>query len=177
MCRCRDHNKINEQGFSLMELIIVIAVIGIISSIAAINYNQWMVKNVVEAQVKQMVSDIGELRIRALTTKQRHSITINSTNYVFKSYSTDGDLGGIVIPGGTHSVINGLTSKDQSNANSNGTTLEIDARGMFVSSILLLPVKVFLTYNGSAGTDCLNIDTVRVNPGKKNATGDVCNDK
>lgn len=173
MCRCRDRNKINELGFSLMELIIVIAVIGIISSIAAINYNQWMVKSAVEAQVKQMVSDIGELRIRALTTKQRHNITINADSYVFKSYTTENQpkFSGNLIPGGTHNVTYGL--KKASGSAYGGEVYVINERGMLED----VGNTIFLDYNGSAATDCLTIHTVRVNPGKKNATGDVCNDK
>ncbi|MEI6305411.1 MAG: prepilin-type N-terminal cleavage/methylation domain-containing protein [Deltaproteobacteria bacterium] len=174
MSSCVHHKKILERGFSLVELLVTIAIIATVSSIAALNISQWRVKSGVEAQLKQMMSDISELRVRALTMKLRHSITFNASSYVFKSYSTDDQplTGGTVIPTGTHSVVYRL--KDKNNAYYDGSApYEVDARGMLVGS----KASVFLDYNGTASTDCLTLHTVRVNPGKKNAAGDTCNDQ
>lgn len=168
------HHKKYQGGFSLIELIITMAVIGALSSIALFAFNDWQVKSRVGAQVKQMVSDIGELRIRALTTKQRHSITFNPASYVFKSYTSEAEslASGKVIPGGTHTVTYRL--QDKNKADFTGLVqYEIDVRGMLASST----ASVFLDYKGAATIDCFTLHTTRVNPGKKNATGDTCDDK
>lgn len=173
MSRCIHHYVICKRGFSLMELLITMAVMGIVLSIGTFGFNQWLVKSRVEAQVKQMVSDIGELRIRALTTKQRHSITLNATSYVLKSYSSEADtkFKGTDLPGGAREVA--YRMKNLSGTDYSGTVLEIDARGMLVSNT----ATVILDYNGSAAIDCFTLHIIRVNPGKKNAAGDKCNDK
>ena len=172
MSSSRHHNKIYEYGFSLIELIITIAIIGIALSIGTLNFNQWMLKSRVEAQVKQMVSDISELRIRALTMKQRHSVTLDATSYTFKSYSSENQtkFNGNTIAGGTHNVTYGL-KKTPTGSNYGGEVFQIYENGMLSD----LPATVFLDYNGSAATDCLIISTARVNPGKK--SGATCNDK
>ncbi len=173
MCRYMRNKKMSNRGFTLLELIITAGIAGIVMSIATIGFNQWLVKGRVEAQIKQMIADFGELRILALTTKQRHSITLNPNSYVFRSYSSEAEplSGGKLIPGGTHSVTYRLKDKDK--ADYNGSVYEIDVRGMLTS----IPATVFIDYNGSAATDCFTLHTIRVNPGKKNATGDTCNDK
>jgi prepilin-type N-terminal cleavage/methylation domain-containing protein len=168
------HNYTPIQGFSLVELIVAIALIGILMSIATSGFNQWQTKSRVESQVKQMVTDIGALRIRALTTKQRQSITLYPTSYVFKSYSSESLLltAGTILPGGTHNVTYRL--KKDATTNYTGTDIfEIDSRGILPST----KATIFLDYKGSAAIDCITIHTVRVNPGKKNTAGDTCNDQ
>jgi prepilin-type N-terminal cleavage/methylation domain-containing protein len=161
-----------ERGFTLVELIIVITIIGTLLAISGFSFNQWMVKNRVEAQVKQMVTDISELRIRAMTSKQRHSVAFNAASYVFKSYSTDNEAlaAGTVLR--TSPVRYGL--KNASNAYYDGSyQYEIDSRGILVSNT----ATVFIDYKGTAARDCFTFHIIRVNAGKMNATGDTCNDK
>lgn len=173
----RDLHK--NAGFSLIELLVIIAIITILSSVAAIQFNQWNVKNKVESQVKKLATDINEIRIRALTTKLRHNIVLNTSGYVFQSYSTD-DLSkcsGKDIPGKTMSSPFKLKrSASVYFAGSclpiDGDTIEINQQGMLVAD----PVTVFFEYPGTyASLDCLTIHTVRVNVGKTNGVN--CDDK
>ena len=154
------------RGFSLTELIVVMAIVSTLLGAATIGYHEWQVKYNVEAQVKSMVTDISELRVRAMTTKQRHSITINKQNYVFKSYSSDDELltAGTVMPSGTRTVTYAL--KKDSTTFYSGQVFEIDHRGMLVG----ITGTVFIDSNSSASVDCLILHTVRVNPGKKSAS-------
>lgn len=171
-------------GFSLLELLIVIAIIAIASTMATFGFNNYQLKSRVEAQVRQMASDIGEIRIRALTMKQRHNIVLNETGYVFQSYSTydqpkcsGASPGGTDVPGMSRNVTYKLKNKDGgyyagSCSGIAGDTLEIDQRGMLSGN----GATVFIDYPGaSASLDCLSIHTVRVNVGKTN--GANCDDK
>jgi hypothetical protein len=101
-----------------------------------------------------------------MTRKQRHSITVNKNNYVFKSYSTDDEplAAGTVMPSGTRAV-NYALKKDSTTFYS-GQVFEIDHRGMLVG----ITGTVFIDSNSSASVDCLILHTVRVNPGKKSAS-------
>jgi len=190
---CNHKKNIKNAGFSLVELIIVIAIMAIFSSMATIKFQEWVKKTAIEAQIKQMATDINEVRVRALTMKQRHSITINNYGYVFKSYSTEtwssnADLlaHGTVIPGGTHNVkyqLKKSASASGTSTNYAGTSadiLEIDERGMITSAS---NATVFLggaAKASSAAVNCLTIHTTRVNVGKENdpvSGAGVCDDK
>jgi prepilin-type N-terminal cleavage/methylation domain-containing protein len=179
-------------GFSLLELVIVIAIIAIFSSIATFQFNQWNKKGQVEAQIKKMATDTSEVRVRALTMKQRHSITLDKYSYTFKSYSTEtwssnADLlaHGTVIPGGRHTVKYGLkksasaTSTSVDYAGTSSDILEIDERGMLSNATNATVFLGSAAKTTSAAVNCLTIHTTRVNVGKENDSSGVgvCDDK
>jgi len=169
---------LKNSGFTLVELLITIAIIGIGAGVATFSFSTWIRKSRAQSQIRQMSADISELMIRALTSKQRHSITLNETSYVFKAYSSDtyssdADLlaHGTIISGGTHTVSFSMSSSATS-AKFSGKVLEINERGINVNSAT--PV----CFTGSGVTDaafnCLRIYTLRSDIGKQDASG-VCN--
>lgn len=164
----------NNQGFSLAELVVVIGIFSILLSVATLGFRDWLVKYNVEAQVKQMVNDFSEMRVRAMTMKQRHSITVNQNSYVFKSYSSDDEAlaAGTVITGGTHTVKYAL--KSNSSTPYSGQVYEIDHRGILVNSF---GGTIYLDNDSSASVDCLTIHVLRINPGKKNSGWSNCDDR
>lgn len=165
----------NIRGFTLVELIVVIAIISTLLTIATLSFNSWIQKNRIESQVNSMVADFNALRVRAMTRKQRHSITLNATSYVFRSYSSnDEDLfsGGTTLSDGAKHV--GFQLKSNSTTLYNGTVLEINDRGLLVSTT----TSIYLdSPNNSATIDCLAVHTARTNPGKKNSTWSSCDDR
>ena len=168
-----NHQKTH--GFTLVEVIVAIGIISILLSISTISFNSWQIKHKMEAQIKEMASDFSEIRIRALTMKQRHSITLNAQSYVFRSYSSESEdlfTGGTTIPGGSHTVVYKLKKGDGTDYAAE--VYEIDQRGANVSSVATIYLE-----NGAAssGLNCLKLHTVRINPGNSTTIGGTCVDR
>lgn len=87
----------NNKGFTIIELIVVIAVMGILMAIVAINFSDWQQKALVERQIKEMYSDIQDARMKAAFTKQRQSIDFGAHGLSFRRYSSLNDISGTAV--------------------------------------------------------------------------------
>ena len=157
-----------EEGFSLIELIVVIGIIAIILSIATISFNSWQVKYNVEKQTKEMLADFTTERIHAMHAKKPIRLTLQPNNYAFKIYSSESEFtnfpgSGIVTM--NKSIRYQITKGDGSSIT--GTIINFDTRGFADNS---QTVKI-TSSNNNAAVDCLNISTAITNMGKmENAT-------
>lgn len=174
------------KGFSLVELLVVISIIAILTSVATLAFNQMHRKSLAESQIRQLATDINELRIRAMTTKQPHGITLTANSYVLSAFTSTtvtytSPTQQTVLPGGAHNVIFPMNSNATGTAYAN-EMYEIDERGTvtrkFKDGALTgsLGFTVYLGGNGTDGAvDCLSVHVLRANAGKVSAG--VCNAK
>lgn len=76
-------------GFSLIELLVIIAVMGTLLAIGTLQFNQYTQKANIEGQVRTMYADLMKARSEALLQKRNRSFTVTGTQ--FKIYpSSDG---------------------------------------------------------------------------------------
>jgi len=78
----------NRNGFTLVELIIVTAIITILLAISTIAFRDWVRRNRVESQFKTMYADLMTARSQGLYNKNRTGKSVIITASAFSVYST-----------------------------------------------------------------------------------------
>ncbi len=74
------------RGFTLVELLIVIAIIGILLAIATLMFSQYTLKANIESQTRKIYTDLMNARSEAIMQKVDRSFSVNGSQ--FKIYPT-----------------------------------------------------------------------------------------
>lgn len=75
----------NRRGFTLIEILIVIALIGILLSAATLQFSDYLRKGAVERQTKELYSDLMATRTAAVTQRSPKRVIITPTVFTFVS--------------------------------------------------------------------------------------------
>jgi len=182
----------NNNGVTLIELMIVISVTAILVVALGFSFQGWMGKYRVENQIKQMHTDFMNTRTRAMTMNRMHfatsaakAYTIYDDTYDATNTTPDGDENlqppaDCRVPAGSDDCLPGfcnrpnhICGKDVEYAitwTGPGNQIRFDRRGMMLDS-----GSIFLTSTVDADYDCLTLSQTRINMGKWN--GATCAEK
>jgi type II secretion system protein H len=67
-----------KSGFTIIELIVVMAILGILLAIVGLSMQNWLGKARVEEQIKQMYADLSNARARAMNNNRVHFVVLNA---------------------------------------------------------------------------------------------------
>lgn len=158
----------NCAGFSLLELLITMAIMGIVMSISTISFNSWTRKSHIEKQIRELFTDLSESRSRAFHEKKEFRVTFQPKSYVIKSYSSEAEprSSGKIISNKT--LTYGLTSKSGTNLDGDISDkfVEFDVRGWGTNNFTVIVNPL----DADSSLNCLVIYDTRVNMGKINGT-------
>lgn len=155
--------NMDNRGFALTELIIVIVLISAMLAITTLNFNDWQKKYNIEAQVKEMVSDFNDVRTQAIATKQRHSVILNPSLYTFRRHSSEFDAAGTEVFRKPLKYTIQQFSSGSLSAFSD-FTLSINERG-YTTTPFTIAVGAGLS---NPAYNCVGVHTARVNMGRIN---------
>ena len=153
----------NNRGFSLMELMIVVAIIGILSAIVSYEFNKTLTKSDIESQTKQMYTDIMAVRLDALYSKHPRTVAITGT--AFRVYSSSFATG---------SPTSQTTLKFPAVWDSGGSQVTFDARGLLISSAdraICIDPSSDLAVANPAAQDSIMVSTALISMGKRQSGG------
>ena len=86
------------RGFSLVELLVVITLIGMLLALAVLNFSKLQQQALLEKQTKELYSDLVEIRQAAMHTKMEHDVHFASgSRLVFRRYSSEADVSGNIL--------------------------------------------------------------------------------
>lgn len=83
-----------QRGFGLIEVVLAIAMVGILLALATQDFARYLRKAKVEREAKELYAEIQATRSQAAFTKVRQSVAFSGQQVVFRSYSSDADVAG-----------------------------------------------------------------------------------
>jgi prepilin-type N-terminal cleavage/methylation domain-containing protein len=153
----------NNRGFSLVELVVIISIIGILSTIAALSFSSWMLKANIEKQTREMFTDLNSARSNSIYQKKRHGMILQPSSYIIKRYSSadesrTGDATkGVIL---TKNLTYPITS--ESGGSLANQIIEFDIRGTTNDLVDIRATPV----NSGSPYDCIVISVTRINLGR-----------
>jgi len=158
----------NSRGFTLVELIVVMSIVAILSTIATLNWKRIVMKSAVESQVKTVHADMMSVRLEALYRKKSRSVVVSGTGFrIYSSTVTS------VTPISSKIFKYRFISPPGNVTASN--TITFDTSGLLNSTQNTLCVDAF---NDTAVYSDANVDSIvlsqgRINLGKRNGDCDT----
>ena len=147
-----------ERGFSLVELVVVLAIMGTLLAIVSLNWHEMQMKSAVESEIKKIHADLMEVRLQALYGKKARSVVISGQQFKVYSSAATGSVPPVVTKTLPYAV-----------EWHGGSPLTFNAQGLTtdVGSLCIVPTN-------SAAVDSIVVSTARINLGKRQ-TGEACN--
>jgi len=147
-------------GFSLVELVTVMAIIGTLLTIGTLSFNTISIKYAIESQTRGIYTDLMDIRLKSLYKKKSHFIKLSETAFICYSSGTRSIPNGVLL---TKSLAYPITWNG-----TNTDLIEFDSRGLTTDQR-----SICVTRNETAPQiDCIVISMSRQNMGKRKAGRD-----
>lgn len=144
-------------GYTLLEMLVIMAILFILLSIAAFSYTEWTARFSIESQIKEMYADLMTARARAMTRNRAQFVNMAASSYTIRDDTNENgknDAGDALL---FHKRLENRIAWNGSpeiSFNTRGLSSDIET--------ISVPGTVKAAY------DCIVIHRIRINMGKMN---------
>lgn len=164
----------SRNGFSIIEMIVVVGLISIVVAIAVLEFGAFQGKSVVERYTKELYSDVQNARMRAAFTKNRQGVVFGTKQVAFLQFTSAADVNGEPAPTTITKNLPLAFTLSPGWTQPTATRIDFDLRGvMDVPSSEAVKVICFTT-NANAAYDALIITPALTSMGKVIDRGSAC---
>ena len=168
--RYRDDRE-GRGGFTLLEIMIVIAIVGIVVMIAVGNFRGLMEKYRVEDETKQMFADLMDARGRAMQRNRVFHVQI--TNNGYKTFEdTDPAPDGDTNLTGSDTQVASVNVKHTITPTGGLSDFRFNRNG-----IASVTGSIRFSSTTQSDYDCITVNATRIKMGQYNATDNACVEK
>jgi prepilin-type N-terminal cleavage/methylation domain-containing protein len=168
--RYRDDRE-GRGGFTLLEIMIVIAIVGIVVMIAVGNFRGLMEKYRVEDETKQMFADLMDARGRAMQRNRVFHVQI--TNNGYKTFEdTDPAPDGDTNLTGSDTQVASVNVKHTITPTGGLSDFRFNRNG-----IASVTGSIRFSSTTQPDYDCITVNATRIKMGQYNATDNACVEK
>lgn len=160
----------NKGGFTIIELLVVMIIASILIAIASISGKMWWDKYRVEAQMKEMFTDLMNSRVNAMQRNRMHIVTFSPSAAAATQYTIYEDTSPQPDGNGTLETVSDRQVM-QKNINSSyavqtgAAQINFDQKGL-VSGMVGTTITVRVNGSFSAAYDCIEITLTRIRMGE-----------
>lgn len=165
--------KATRGGFTLVEILITIAILGVLLLIGVSNLRGFNEKYKVEAETKQLFADLMDARGRAMQRNRASIVRINTNDYQTyedTSPAPDGD-------GALQNTDTLITDAKVSHAIATGNIVVPLSFNFNRNGIASVAGFIRFSSTAQPDYDCISIGATRIKMGQYNATGNTCAEK
>lgn len=170
------------KGFTLVEMLVVIAIVGILAGLAVTSFAGLSRKYRIDNQTRRMHSDLTKVRTMAMAKGRSHFIALTADGYTAYDDSDPGPDGdGTLTVGSDNAVFTSNQALNLSTVTSDQSLpitwsgdaqLSFNYRGLCSAENNTLPAAVCVSYsNANPRYDCIRISQTRIALGKLQGGG------
>ena len=163
----------DKRGFTIVELLIVIAILATLLGIATLSYNSVMDRLYAEKQMKEMFTDLMNARVRAMQRNRPHFVVFTASQYtVYEDMdpAPDGD-GTLTVGADTMIQQKNLMPKYPLTWPADWTAaspLQFNGKGLIPTDVVggIPPWTVRISTPTSGEYDCIKVSEIKITMGK-----------